>query len=345
MSINQNVLTLDEFRFTEQRNFPQATGELSTLLRDIAFAAKLINAEVNKAGLADLLGDTGMINIQGEEVKKLDILANDTLISCLKRGISCAGVVSEELDGMISFDDDKSRQSKYIVAFDPLDGSSNIDNCISIGTIFGVYLRSSEAGKKCTVEDFQFQGKNMVAAGYVIYGSSTIFVYATTRSVNGFTLDPSVGEFFLSHPNIKCPEEGRICSVNFSNYLNYSPGIQKYLDHIQQKNKEEEGYYTQRHVASMVADLHRNLIKGGIFLNPASPKYKKGKLRLVYECMPWAFIYEIAGGKAIDGTQRILDIPFNNLHQRTPLFIGSSQMINELETYLAREKQVSSTID
>ena len=201
-----------------------------------------------------------------------------------------------------------SCRSKYIVAFDPLDGSSNIDNCISIGTIFGIYLRTSQPGQICTAADFILEGKNMVAAGYVIYGSSTIFVYATTRSVNGFTLDPAVGEFFLSHPTIKCPQMGRICSVNFSNYLNYSPGIQRYLDHIQQKNKEEEGYYTQRHVASMVADLHRNLIKGGIFLNPASTKYKKGKLRLIYECMPWAFIYEIAGGRATDGKQRILDI-------------------------------------
>ncbi|MBC7827886.1 MAG: class 1 fructose-bisphosphatase [Chitinophagaceae bacterium] len=336
MNINQNVLTLDEFRFSEQRNFPQATGELSNLLRDLAFAAKLINAEVSKAGLVDLLGDTGTINVQGEEVKKLDLFANQTLISCLKRGISCAGIVSEELDDVTIFDDEKSCQSKYIVAFDPLDGSSNIDNCISIGSIFGVYLRASEAGKKCTVEDFILEGRNMVAAGYVIYGSSTIFVYATTRSVNGFTLDPAVGEFFLSHPNIRCPQLGRICSVNFSNYLNYSPGVQQYLDHIQLKNKEEEGYYTQRHVASMVADLHRNLIKGGIFLNPATPKYKNGKLRLVYECMPWAFIYEIAGGKAIDGTQRVLDIPFNDLHQRTPFFIGSSSMIDELENYFGR---------
>lgn len=334
MSLDQNVLTLDEFRFSEQRNFPQATGELSNLLRDLAFAAKLINVEVNKAGLVDILGDTGGINIQGEQVKKLDLFANDTLISCLKRGISCAAAVSEELDDIIIFDDKKSCESKYIVAFDPLDGSSNIDNCISIGTIFGVYLRKSEAGQKCTAEDFLFEGKNMVAAGYVIYGSSTIFVYATTRSVNGFTLDTSVGEFFLSHPKIRCPEEGNICSVNFSNYLNYEPGVQKYLDHIQQKNKEEEGYYTQRHVASMVADLHRNLIKGGIFLNPASPKFAKGKLRLVYECMPWAFVYEVAGGKAIDGANRILDVAFTGLHQRTPLFIGSSAMIRTLEEYL-----------
>jgi fructose-1,6-bisphosphatase I len=334
MDLNENVLTLDEFRFNEQRNFPQATGELSTLLRDLAFAAKLINSEVNKAGLVDILGDAGTINVQGEEVKKLDLFANQTLISCLKRGISCAGIVSEELEDVVIFMDEKSCQSKYIVAFDPLDGSSNIDNCISIGTIFGIYLRHSDSGQACTATDFILEGKNMVAAGYVIYGSSTIFVYATTRSVNGFTLDPAVGEFFLSHPNIKCPEHGQICSVSFSNYYHYSRGIQLYLDHIQQTNREEEGYYTQRHVASMVADLHRNLIKGGIFLNPATTKYPKGKLRLVYECMPWAFIYEIAGGKATDGRRRILDIPFSDLHQRTPLFIGSRAMINNLEAYL-----------
>lgn len=334
MSINQNVLTLDEFRFSEQRNFPQATGELSHLLRDLAFAAKLINAEVNKAGLVDIIGDTGTINIQGEEVKKLDLFANQTLINVLKRGISCAGIVSEELDDLIAFDDEKSRQSKYIVAFDPLDGSSNIDYCISIGTIFGIYLRSSSVGDVCTAEDFVLKGKNMVAAGYVIYGSSTLFVYATTRSVNGFTLDTSVGEFFRSHPNIRCPENGNICSVNFSNYLNYSRGVRQYLDQIQLKNKEQEGYYTQRHVASMVADLHRNLIKGGIFLNPSTTKYPNGKLRLVYECMPWAFIYEVAGGRAIDNSRRILDVETKDLHQRTPLFIGSKTMIEELESFL-----------
>lgn len=334
MDLNENVLTLDEFRFAEQRNFPQATGELSNLLRDLAFAAKLINSEVNKAGLVDILGDAGTINIQGEEVKKLDLFANQTLISCLRRGIACAGIVSEELEDVLIFADEKSSQSKYIVAFDPLDGSSNIDNCISIGTIFGIYLRHSEPGKACTPEDFILKGKNMVAAGYVIYGSSTIFVYATTRSVNGFTLDPAVGEFFLSHPNIRVPEDGHICSVNFSNYFHYSSGVRKYLDHIQAKNREEEGYYTQRHVASMVADLHRNLIKGGIFLNPATPKFPKGKLRLVYECMPWAFIYEIAGGKATDGVQRVLEISFQDLHQRTPLFIGSKSMIDNLEIYL-----------
>lgn len=337
MNTKRDILTLDEFRFSEVRNFPLATAELSILLRDIGLAAKLINLEVNKAGLVDILGDTGTVNIQGEQVKKLDLFANNQMIAVLKRGISCAGIVSEELEDIVIFDDEMSCQSKYIVAFDPLDGSSNIDNCISIGTIFGVYLRKSPVVKPCTKEDFVLEGKSMVSAGYIIYGSSTIYVFATTRSVNGFTLDPSIGEFYLSHPNIKCPEKGHIYSVNHANHFHYSPGIQKYLNHILQKNKEKEGYYTQRHVASMVADLHRNLIKGGIFLNPATTAYPKGKLRLIYECNPWAFIYEIAGGKATDGKRRILDIPFTDLHQRTQLCIGNRTMMLELESFLEQE--------
>jgi fructose-1,6-bisphosphatase I len=209
MNLRTNVLTLDEFRFNEQRDFPEATGEFSTLLRDLAFAAKLINAEVIKAGLMDIVGDTGDVNIQGEKVKKLDVFANEQLKGVLRRGISCAGIVSEEEEHFIAFDDEMSCQSKYLVAFDPLDGSSNIDNGISIGTIFGVYLRKTAPGALCTEEDFHLEGKNMVAAGYVLYGSSTIFVYATTRKVNGFTLDPSIGEFYLSHPDIRCPEKGQ----------------------------------------------------------------------------------------------------------------------------------------
>lgn len=334
MSNYRNVLTLDEFRVSEVRNFPLATGELSNLLRDIALAAKLINIEVNKAGLVDMLGDTGTVNIQGELVKKLDEFANNQLVAVLKRGISCAGIVSEEMEENMVFQDEMSCQSKYIVAFDPLDGSSNIDNCISIGTIFGIYRRKSEPGKPCTADDFILEGKNMVSAGYVIYGSSTMFVFATTRSVNGFTLDPSIGEFYLSHPNIRCPEKGRIYSINHGNYFHYSTGVQRYLDHIQQQNKEREGSYVQRHVASMVADLHRNLIKGGIFLNPASTSFPDGKLRLLYECNPWAFIFEVAGGRATNGKIRILDIPFEGLHQRTPLFIGNTAMMEELGQFL-----------
>jgi fructose-1,6-bisphosphatase I len=331
MHTRKNVLTLDEFRFNEQRGFPEATGEFSSLLRDIAYAAKLINAEVSKAGLMDIIGDTGDINIQGEKVKKLDVFANDTLKRVLRRGISCAGIVSEEEEHFIAFDDEMSSRSKYLVAFDPLDGSSNIDNGISIGTIFGVYLRKTAPGIPVTEQDFHLEGKNMVAAGYVLYGSSTIFVYATIRKVNAFTLDPSVGEFFLSHPNIKVPEDGNILSVNYTNFYNYAPEIQRFLANCQLKNKVNEGAIVQRHVASMVADLHRNLIKGGILLNPGTTKFPDGKLRLAYECNPWAFIFEVACGRAIDGKQRILDIPFKDIHQRTPLIIGSKALVDELE--------------
>lgn len=336
MNINRTVMTLDEFRFHELRHFPNATGELSNLLRDIGLAAKLINVEINKAGLVDILGETGTMNVQGEQVKKLDLFANHQLLAVLKRGISCAGIVSEELEDVVVFEDEMSRNSKYIVAFDPLDGSSNIENCISIGTIFGIYRRTSDPGVPCRAEDFALEGRNMVAAGYVIYGSSTIFVFATRRSVNGFTLDPSIGEFCLSHPNMKCPENGNIVSVNYGNIFHYAPGVQRYLTYCQERNGEKEGLYTQRHVGSMVADLHRNLLKGGIFLNPATTAHPEGKLRLIYESNPWAFIFEVAGGMATDGQRRILDIGFTHLHQRTPLYIGSRAMMTELEGFLGK---------
>lgn len=340
MDTTKNILTLDEFRATEIRSFPAATIELSNLLRDIGLAAKIINEQVNNAGLADLLGEAGSINIQGEEVKKLDVYANNQMIRGLKRGYSCAGIISEELDEVIAFDDKMSMASRYIVAFDPLDGSSNIDNCISIGTIFGVYLRNTVAGTQCTEDDFKIRGRSMVAAGYVIYGSSTVLVFATSRSVNGFTLHSSIGEFYMSHPDIKCPQRGNIYSINQSNALNYSAGIQQYLQSLQVMNRQKEGSITLRHVGSMVADLHRNLLKGGIFLNPGSPAYPNGKLRLLYECNPWAFIYEVAGGKAITCKgKRVLDVEFTNIHQRTPFFIGSSGMVDELEKYLLEEEK------
>ena len=337
MKIDRNVPTLDEFRVDEIRNIPSATGELSNLLRDIGLAAKMINVEVNKAGLVDILGEAGSINVQGEQVKKLDVFANHQMVKVLQRGISCAGLVSEELDDVIAFDDNKSINSKYIVAFDPLDGSTNIDNCISVGTIFGIYTRKSPVGTKLTSNDFELKGSSMVAAGYVVYGSSTIFVFATSRSVNGFTLDPTIGEYYLSHPNIKCPDKGYIYSVNQSNALNYSAGIQQYIQSFQLMNRHNEGTCTLRHVGSMVADLHRNLIKGGIFLNPGSPSFPMGKLRLLYECNPWAFIYEVAGGKAITGNGRVLDVEFKHIHQRTPFFIGSKTMVDDLERCLAKD--------
>ncbi len=336
MNINRTVLTLDEFTLQQLRQFPTATGELSRLLRDMALAAKRVNLEVNKAGLVDILGDAGSINVQGEDVKKLDIFANNQFMGVLKHGISCAGICSEEMDNFVVFDDEISNQSKYVVLFDPLDGSGNIDVNVSIGTIFGVYKRVSNIGAPCTKADFLQPGKNQVAAGYVVYGSSTMFVYATRRGVNGFTLDPSIGEFTLSHPNIQCPPTGKFYSVNHGNFFQYNKGVQQYIDGCQRRTKETGGPYTQRYIGSMVSDVHRNLIKGGIFMYPGTKDKPKGKLRLLYEANPFAFIVEVAGGKATDGVQRILDIEPTALHQRTPLFIGSIEMMKELADTMAK---------
>ena len=332
--INRQISTLDEFTIQSLRQFPHATGELSSLLRDIGLAAKRVNVEVNKAGLVDILGDHGSTNVQGEEVKKLDIYANNQLMGVLQRGVSCAGIASEELDDFVAFDDAVSRNSKYVCMFDPLDGSGNIDVNVSIGTIFGIYRRVTERGTPVTKEDFLQKGINQVAAGYVIYGSSTMLVYATRRGVNGFTLDPSIGEFCLSHPDIKCPEWGKIYSVNHGNFFQYAEGVKKYITGCQHKNKDTGGPYTQRYIGSMVADVHRNLIKGGIFMYPGTIDKPKGKLRLLYECNPFAFIVEVAGGKSSNGEVSILEIQPTELHQRAPFFVGSKNMMEELEGYL-----------
>jgi fructose-1,6-bisphosphatase I len=334
MNINRRIQTLDEFTIQQMRDFPQATGELAGLLRDIGLAAKRVNVEVNKAGLVDILGDAGSINVQGEEVKKLDVYANNQFMGVLQHGISCAGIGSEELDEIVVFDDDVSNNSKYVCLFDPLDGSSNIDVNVSIGTIFSVFRRVSELGKPATKEDFLQQGNKQVAAGYVIYGSSTMFVYATRRGVNGFTLDPSIGEYTLSHPDIKCPEKGKIYSVNHGNFFQYDEPVKKYITACQKKDKTTGGPYTQRYIGSMVSDVHRNLIKGGVFMYPGTTDKPKGKLRLLYECNPFAFIVERAGGLATNGKIRILDIQPTELHQRTPFFIGSKLMMEELNTFL-----------
>jgi fructose-1,6-bisphosphatase I len=334
MIVNRKVLTLDEFTIQQLRDFPHATGELSSLLRDMGLAAKRVNVEVNKAGLVDILGDAGTINVQGEEVKKLDIYANNQFMGVLRHGISCAGIASEELDDFVIFDDEVSKKSKYVVLFDPLDGSANIDVNVSIGTIFSVYRRVSPLGTVATAADFLQPGNQQVAAGYMIYGSSTMMVYATRRGVNGFTLDPSIGEWTLSHPDIKCPETGRIYSVNHGNFFKYSEGVKKYITACQKKDKTNGGPYTQRYIGSMVADVHRNLIKGGIFTYPGTIDKPKGKLRLLYECNPFGFIVEVAGGKATDGRQRILDVIPTELHQRSPFFVGSKLMMEELEKCL-----------
>jgi fructose-1,6-bisphosphatase I len=340
MQINRRVQTLDEFTIQQMRDFPQATGELSGLLRDIGLASKRVNVEVNKAGLVDILGDAGSINIQGEEVKKLDIYANNQFVGVLRHGISCAGIGSEELDDIVIFNDPVSNNSKYVCLFDPLDGSANIDVNVSIGTIFSVYRRVSELGKPATKEDFLQPGNKQVAAGYVIYGSSTMLVYATKRGVNGFTLDPSIGEFTMSHPDIVCPPTGKIYSVNHGHFFRYDEGVKQYITACQKKDKTNGGPYTQRYVASMVADVHRNLIKGGIFMYPGTTDKPKGKLRLLYECNPMAFIVEKAGGIATNGIQPILDVVPTELHQRTPMFIGSKLMMEELESYTTKKKLI-----
>ncbi|MCU0394724.1 MAG: class 1 fructose-bisphosphatase [Chitinophagaceae bacterium] len=326
----RKVMTLDEFTIQELRNFPQATGELSGLLRSIGLACKRINAEVNRAGLVDILGALGTENVQGEEVQKLDDFANKTLIDLLNHSIYCAGVGSEENDDIVVFDDELSNNSKYVLLMDPLDGSGNIDVNVSIGTIFSIFKRISPMGQPVTMEDFLQPGNRMVAAGYVIYGSSTMLVYATRRGVNGFTLDPSVGEFCLSHPNMQCPPHGRFYSANYGNFGKYSPGVQNYLKRCETKSAENGGPYTERYIGSMVADIHRNLIKGGIFMYPGTTDRPNGKLRLLYECNPLAFIVQLAGGMATNGVQPILDIQPSSLHQRMPLFIGSRDMMEEL---------------
>lgn len=339
LPVNKKVLTLDEFTLQQLRHIPNATGELSGLLRNIGLAAKRVNVEVNKAGLVDILGDAGSVNVQGEDVKKLDIYANDQFTGVLQHGTSCAGIASEELDDFVSFDDPENRNSKYVCLFDPLDGSGNIDVNISIGTIFGVYRRVSPQGTKAVKEDFLQAGTQQVAAGYVVYGSSTMLVYATRRGVNGFTLDQGIGEFTLSHPDIKCPDFGNIYSVNHGNFFQYKQGVKEYITACQKKNKTNGGPYTQRYIGSMVADVHRNLLKGGIFMYPGTTDKPKGKLRLLYECNPFAFILAVAGGRATDGEQRILDIKPTELHQRTPMYIGSKGMMDELDTYLNQDEK------
>lgn len=327
MNINSTILTLEEFRKQELRSLPSATGELSNLLRDISLAAKRVNVEVNKAGLVDILGITGDVNIQGETVQKLDVFANNQFIAVLNRSMSCAGIASEEEENFISFEEEHSNQSKYVVVMDPLDGSSNIDVNISIGTIFGVFKRLSSVGSPCILEDFLQPGSKMIAAGYIIYGSSTMLVYATRRGVNGFTLDPSIGEFMLSHPDIQCPANGKIYSVNYGNIDEFSISIQNFIRTFQRDCE-------LRYTGSLVADMHRNLLKGGIFIYPASKKYHNGKLRLVYECNPFAFILEIAGGISSDAIKPILHIHPRYLHERTPFFSGSLNMMPACEAFL-----------
>lgn len=327
--------TLGQFIIERQKDFPYAKGELSRLLRDIGIAAKIVNREINKAGLVDILGDAGSSNIQGESQKKLDIYANEQFIAALRSGGECCIVVSEENDEYLVIDSDISKEANYIVALDPLDGSSNIDVNVGVGTIFSIYRRKSEKGKLCTNEDVLQLGTEQVAAGYVIYGSSTMLVYTTGKGVNGFTLDPSIGEFCLSHPNMTVPTMGTIYSINEGNYIHFPDGVKKYIKYCQVEDPNTKRPYTSRYTGSMVADIHRTLIKGGIFIYPPTIGAKKGKLRLIYECNPMAYIIEQAGGKASDGYKRIMEIEVKELHQRSSIFIGSTEMVNKAEEFMS----------
>jgi fructose-1,6-bisphosphatase I len=326
----QAVLTLGQFIIEKQNDFPYAKGELSRLLRDIGIASKIVNREVNKAGLLDILGDAGSINIQGESQKKLDMFANEQFISALQSGGECCIVASEENDEFVYIDGEVSKNAKYIVAIDPLDGSSNIDVNVAVGTIFSIYRRKSADGK-ATIADVLQKGTEQVAAGYVIYGSSTMLVYTTGKGVNGFTLDPSIGEFCLSHPQMKIPDHGKIYSINEGNYVHFPEGVKKYLKYCQIEDVNTSRPYISRYIGSMVADIHRNMIKGGIFIYPTTSSAPNGKLRLVYECNPMAFIIEQAGGRATDGFSRILDKDVDSLHQRSAIFIGSENMVLKVE--------------
>jgi fructose-1,6-bisphosphatase I len=328
----RNVVTLGEFIIERQADFPYAKGELSSLLSDLSIAAKIVNHEVNKAGLVNILGEAGSENVQGESQKKLDVFANEQFMAALASGSECAAVASEENDDIITFDGTSSG-GKYVVAIDPLDGSSNIDVNVSIGTIFSIYRRKTK-NSPASLEDFLQVGSDQVAAGYIVYGSSTMLVYTTGNGVNGFTLDPSIGEFCLSHPDMRIPKKGNIYSVNQGNFVHFPEGVKRYIKSCQVDDMANKKPYTLRYIGSLVSDFHRNLIKGGIYIYPPSLNAPRGKLRLLYECNPLAMIAEQAGGKATDGFNDILELQPAELHERVPLYIGSEKMVEESMLYL-----------
>jgi fructose-1,6-bisphosphatase I len=329
------VVTLNEFIMDRQADFPFATGELTRILNDIAVASKIVSRDVRKAGLVDhILGAQGNTNVQGEEQQKLDVIADQQFIKAFENGGEICGIASEENDDFVAFNSETAKNGKYIVLFDPLDGSSNIDVNVSIGTIFSIYRRVSEIGTLATLDDMLQKGQEQVAAGYVLYGSSTMLVYTTGRGVNGFTLDPSIGEFCLSHPNMKMPETGRLYAMNEGNINICEKGIQEYVAYCQSYENDKGAPYSGRYIGSLVADFHRNMIKGGIYIYPGTTSSPEGKLRLLYECNPLAFIAEQAGGLATTGRERILNIEPKKLHQRVPFFVGSKNMVEKAMSLL-----------
>ena len=331
--------TLGEFIIENQNTFKYSSGELSRILNAIRLAAKVVNHKVNKAGLVDITGSSGNINIQDEDQKKLDVLANEIFIHTLiNREIVC-GIASEENDNFMNVEGHRQEnENKYIVLIDPLDGSSNIDVNVSVGTIFSVYRRISPVGSPVILDDFLQKGIHQVAAGYIIYGTSTMLVYTTGHGVNGFTLNPSIGTFYLSHPDMTFNKEGHIYSINEGNYTYFPQAVKNYIKYCQQD--EGDRPYTSRYIGSLVSDFHRNMIKGGIYLYPNSKKDPNGKLRLLYECNPMAFIAEQAGGKASDGFIRVLEIQPTALHQRVPFYCGSYNMVQKLENFIKSNESI-----
>lgn len=327
--------TLGEFIIENQNAFKYSSGELSRILNSIRLAAKVVNHKVNKAGLVDILGSAGNKNVQDEDQKKLDILANEIFIQTLiNREIVC-GIASEENENFINVEGhNNENKNKYIVLIDPLDGSSNIDVNVSVGTIFSVFRRTSPLGSPVNLNDFLQKGVNQVAAGYVIYGTSTMLVYTTGHGVNGFTLNPAIGTFYLSHPKMTYKKDGHIYSLNEGNYIHFPEAIKNYVKYCQLE--EGDRPYTSRYIGSLVSDFHRNIIKGGIYLYPSSKKKPKGKLRLLYECNPMAFIAEQAGGKASDGFNRIMEVSPKELHERIPFYCGSYNMVKKLESFMKK---------
>ena len=326
--------TLGQFIIEKQADFPYAKGELSRLLRDIGIAAKVINREIRKAGLVDILGENGTENVQGESQKKLDVFADEQFIEALTRGGECCYIASEEHEeGVELFPQGEASKGKYMVCIDPLDGSGNIDLNVSVGTIFSVYRRKIQ-DVPVTADEILQEGHEQVAAGYVLYGSSTMLVYTTGKGVNGFTLDPSIGEFCLSHPNMRIPEDGHSYSVNEGNYLKFPQYIKDYIKYCQVEDPTTQRPYTSRYIGSMIADIHRTLITGGVFLYPETAHYPNGKLRLLYECNPMSFIVEQAGGKAVTDRKRVLDLKPTELHQRAPIVIGSKNMVDKVLSFM-----------
>ncbi|GAA6942109.1 class 1 fructose-bisphosphatase [Aggregatibacter sp. oral taxon 458] len=332
--------TLGEFIVEKQAEYPNAKGELSGILSSIRLVAKVIHRDINKAGLTNnIIGNSGVQNVQGEAQMKLDLFAHNTMKQALMSREEVAGFASEEEENFIAFDTERGRNAKYVILTDPLDGSSNIDVNVSVGTIFSIYRRVSPIGTPVTLEDFMQPGNRQVAAGYIVYGSSTMLVYTTGHGVNGFTYDPSLGVFCLSHENIQIPQTGKIYSINEGQYLKFPMGVKKYLKYCQEEDKETQRPYTSRYIGSLVSDFHRNMLKGGIYIYPSATNYPNGKLRLLYEGNPMAFLAEQAGGVASDGYNRILDIQPTALHQRVPLFIGSREMVKKAEQLMRDFKE------